>query len=134
MKRNDMVAALQGVFVPALRERDFKGSLPHFRRIRSDRIDLLTVQFDSHGGGFIVEVAKCDPTGLTTVWGKQIPPDRVSAWDLHPSQRHRLGSPGPGRDGRWFRFDDGTRPNTAAKAAVGYLREADRWWDPGVNC
>lgn len=46
MKNDSMIAALKAVFVPVLRERGFKGSFPHFRRIRPDRIDLLTVQFD----------------------------------------------------------------------------------------
>jgi Domain of unknown function (DUF4304) len=41
-----MVLSLKELFVPALRQRGFKGSLPHFRRPLKDRIDLLTVQFD----------------------------------------------------------------------------------------
>jgi hypothetical protein len=44
-----MVSSLKSIFVPALRERGFKGSLPHFRRLMSDRIDLLTIQFDRRG-------------------------------------------------------------------------------------
>jgi hypothetical protein len=44
MSREAMDAALKETFVPALRERGFKGSLPHFRRLLSDRIDLLAVQ------------------------------------------------------------------------------------------
>lgn len=55
-----MISSLKNLFVPALRERGFKGTFPHFRRRRSDRIDLLTVQFDRHGGGFIIEISN-DP-------------------------------------------------------------------------
>ncbi|WP_081920733.1 DUF4304 domain-containing protein [Paraburkholderia terrae] len=36
-------------FAPTLRRLGFDGSLPHFRRQRGDRVDLLTVQFDRHG-------------------------------------------------------------------------------------
>jgi hypothetical protein len=131
MNRDDMQAALQAALVPALRERGFSGSLPHFRRIQSDRIDLLTIQFDRHGGGFIVEISKCGPNGTTTSWGKEIPAARVTAHDLHPEKRHRLGSPGPGVDGRWFRFDEGTPPDSVARAVVEQLAEADRWWTAG---
>jgi hypothetical protein len=48
--RQLMDEALKAHVVPALRERGFKGSLPHFRRLRSDRVDLLTVQFDKTVG------------------------------------------------------------------------------------
>src|SRR5208282_3539740 len=59
MKRDDMISSLKSLFVSALRERGFKGSLPHFRRPTQDRIDLLTIQFDRWGGGFVIEISKC---------------------------------------------------------------------------
>jgi Domain of unknown function (DUF4304) len=105
MKNDSMIAALKAEFVPALKERGFKGSFPHFRRITPDKIDLLTVQFDKWGGGFVIEIAKCGPEGITTSWGSHIPPNKVSAWDVD-APRPRLGSPAP--DGTWFRYDDGT--------------------------
>lgn len=129
MKPDDMIASLRKVFLPALRERRFKGSLPHFRRIGDKQIDLLTVQFDRHGGGFVIEIAKCPPEGITTYWGKEIPPNKVTAWDLHPYDRRRLGSPRAGEDGHWFRFDDGTPTDSVAKSAALFLTEADHWWN-----
>lgn len=54
MSRDEMNHALKVRFVPGLRQLGFKGSLPHFRRQRESRVDLLTVQFDRHGGGFVV--------------------------------------------------------------------------------
>jgi uncharacterized protein DUF4304 len=133
MKPDAMKVSLTKLFVPALRALGFTGSFPHFRRIRNDRIDLLidllTVQFDRHGGGFIIEVSKCPSNGYTTHWGKQIPPNKVRAWDLDPRQRHRLGSPTPGVDGHWFRFDDGTPTEVVANQATLLLEEADRWWN-----
>jgi len=78
-----MIAALKAEFVPALKERGFKGSFPHFRRIKPDKIDLLTVQFDKWGGGFVIEIAKCGPEGITTSWGLHIPPNKVRAWDAN---------------------------------------------------
>lgn len=131
MNRESMDAALRVRFTPALRSRGFKGSLPHFRRVREDRIDLLTVQFDKWGGGFVIEIGRCPADGITTPWGKEIAPGKVTAHDLHPNARHRIGSRAPGEDGRWFRFDDGTPAGTVADAAVAMLEEADRWWDAG---
>ena len=127
MKSDDMIAALKRVFVPALRARGFKGSFPHFRRPNNEQIDLLTVQFDRWGGGFVVEIAKCDPEGVTTHWGKKIPPNKVSAWDV--GKRYRLGSPFTAEGDHWFRFDDGTPVDAVARSVLVYLNEADRWWN-----
>ena len=126
-----MNAALKEKFVPVLRAREFKGSLPHFRRILSDRVDLLTVQFDRHGGGFVVEISRCEPSGVTTAWGKHIPAVKATAHDLHPDRRHRLGSPRPGTDGRWFRFDDGTSAASVANSLLSHIEEAEKWWASG---
>jgi hypothetical protein len=126
-----MIASLKEAFVPALRARGFKGSLPHFRRPKDARVDLLTIQFDQHGGGFIVEISRCGPEGVTTSWGKHIPASRVTAHDLHPDKRHRLGSPGPNVDGRWYRFDNGSQPDLVARELIVHLAEADEWWSAG---
>jgi hypothetical protein len=61
-------------------------------------------------------------------WGQHIPPGRVRAWDVYPPHRPRLGAKRPGDDGHWFRFDDGTPTDKAAKFATSYLQEADKWW------
>ena len=126
-----MDAALKERVVPVLRARGFKGSLPHFRRILSDRVDLLTVQFDRHGGGFVVEISRCDPSGVTTAWGEHIPAAKATAHDLHPDKRQRLGSRRSGTDGRWFRFDRAMSAATAAKAVLSHIEEAETWWASG---
>lgn len=114
MKPDGMISSLKKLFVPALRERGFNGAFPHFRRISDDRIDLLTVQFDRYGGGFIIEISKCPPNGITTYWGKHIPSNQVRASDMHPNQRHRLGCQRGEADGHWFRFDNGAPTNVVA--------------------
>lgn len=124
MKPDAMMASLKNLVVPVLRERGFKGSFPHFRRLKNDQIDLLTFQFDRHGGGFVIEISKCPPEGFTTAWGKQILPNKVTAWDMN--ERHRLGAPAGGD--HWFRFDDGTPTDRVASSAVSHLGEADLWW------
>ncbi|MFI5095886.1 MAG: DUF4304 domain-containing protein [Candidatus Acidiferrales bacterium] len=123
-----MIAALKAEFVPALRKRGFKGSFPHFRRVKPDKIDLLTIQFDRWGGGFVIEIAKCGPDGITTYWGLHIPANKVRAWDVN-SPRPRLGAPAPGEDGVWFRYDDGTPVEKVARRVLTYLPEADAFWN-----
>ena len=58
-----MVTELGKVVVPVLRSKGFRGAFPHFRRAGSHGVDLLTFQFDKHGGGFVVEIAQCPSEG-----------------------------------------------------------------------
>lgn len=123
--REDMEAALKRVVVPVLRERGFTGSWPHFRRLHDD-VDLVTFQFDRNGGGFVIEIAKGKLAGFTTHWGKHIPAEKLTAWDLHPDDRKRLKPrTGSGTDS-WFRYDGGQDCETVASEALGSMIEADK--------
>jgi hypothetical protein len=130
MKNTVMAASLQRIFVPILRERGFKGSLPHFRRPRTDQIDLLTFQFNRHGGSFVIEVASCARKGIVMPWGKQIPPDKVTAWHVY-IHRPRLGSKNGTSNGHWFQFDQSTDTDGVARFATFYLHEAEEFWNCG---
>jgi hypothetical protein len=100
-----MKKALKAVVVPRLHDHGFKGSFPHFRRCRPNHIDLFTFQFDRHGSGFVIEIGQCSADGFRTHWGKQIAPEKVTAWDLPPNQRARVQlCAGSGTNG-WFRYD-----------------------------
>src|SRR5262245_51361703 len=99
--RAALEAALQEMVIPDLRRRGFKGSFPHFRRIHDSRIDLLTFQFYSSGGSFVVEIAQCGPTGVSR-W-THVPPNKVTAWDV--TNRLRLGTDrAAGKSDHWFVF------------------------------
>ena len=125
--RQAMNAELKASLLPTLRDHLFQGSLPHFRRTRSNGIDLLTIQFDKHGGGFVIEIARCPAEGITTYWGKHIPPSKVTAWDIHPKERQRVQPrKGSGRED-WFRFDQGD-VKAAALNVRDYLPMAEAWW------
>jgi hypothetical protein len=100
-----MINQLKVTVVPVLRQLQFTGSFPHFRRLSSDRINLLTFQFDRNGGGFVIEIANCKPEGFNSYIGN-IDPHKVSAHDL--SQRMRIQSNMKSTDSLtddWFRYD-----------------------------
>jgi len=98
--RMALEVALREVVIPDLRRRGFRGSFPHFRRSLASRIDLLTFQFHSSGGSFVVEVAQCGPDGVSHSW-KDVAPNKVTAWDV--TGRLRLGSdPADGIADHWF--------------------------------
>ena len=128
-----MVKALNEIVVPKLRQAGFKGSFPHFRRLRDKQIDLLTFQFDRHGGGFVIEIGKCPPGGYTTSWDKIIPPDKITAWDVNDRQRLQPGNGGSPSD--WFRYDRpillGNIYDKTAKKVLPFLPRAEAWWREG---
>lgn len=127
-QRDQMSQALKDVVVPLLRQRGFTGTFPHFRRLNSKNIDLFTFQFDRNGGGFVVEIGRCEPTGFTTHWGKQIPAKKVTAWDLPPKQRARIQPVvGSGTDA-WFRFDGNETDvfTRIANSVVPFVEQAEK--------
>ena len=128
MNKSEMEASLKRIFVPELRDRGFKGSFPHFRRPRTNRIDLLTVQFNRWGGSFAIEVAICSCEGVVMHWGERITPNRVRAWDVYPPNRPRLGATNTSDDGHWFKFESTIGTDEVARQAVMYLQDAEKWW------
>jgi hypothetical protein len=119
-----MIAALKRTVVPVLRELGFKGSFPHFRRTLDSRVDLLTFQFYSSGGQFVVEVGSFPSTGYMH-YGKLIPPEKVRM--PHLLSRLRLGAKDEGSD-HWFGFEAGNFEEVAG-SVVPYIRgQAVEWW------
>ncbi len=125
--REEMIAVLKSIVVPVLRRSGFTGSFPHLRRLGEKQIDLITFQFDKWGGGFVVEISKCGTDGVTMSWGEKIPPKKITAHDLHPRDRFRLGCKGPGTD-HWYRYDSGNSPESVAREVVQQLDNAEKWW------
>jgi hypothetical protein len=126
--REGMSRALQDYVVPLLRERRFSGTLPHFRRQTPGKTDLLTFQFDRHGGGFVIEIAEAAPGEFVTSWKKAIPANRLTALNVNPPIRKRL-KPGSGRStDDWFRYDGDRSPDDVAHAVAKFLPQIDSWF------
>ena len=123
-----MKEALRSIVVPALRKRGFSGSFPHFRRLGQNKTDLLSFQFDRHGGGFVVEIAEGPATEFMTSWGKRIPASSLTVPDLHPKERARLQPGGDGTVDSWYRYDAGLLPDAIASELERDLQQADAWW------
>lgn len=71
-RRIEMNEVIKAIVVPFLREQGFKGSVPHFRRIKDDRINLLTFQFGLSASQFVVEISNCSPKGIARSWGELV--------------------------------------------------------------
>jgi Domain of unknown function (DUF4304) len=128
--RVEMERELKSSVVPWLREKGFTGSFPHLRRVSQAMTDLLTFQFDRHGGGYIIEIAQCPSEGIVTHWGKAISAGHAKAWDVHPSRRKRICAESkPGTEG-WFRFDR-QPPKQLAALTLEKLSEEGLWADLG---
>lgn len=131
--RKKMKTALEEIVIRELRRAGFKGSFPHFRRPSAEAVDLLSFQFDRHGGGFVIEISKSPPGGLLLDRGERIPPDQVRALDCHPSDRLRLqpdfASASPAD---WFRYDRRRLfrdvHKEVAQSVLPFLESAEKWW------
>jgi len=122
--RADMDAALKAIVVPHLRALGFKGSLPHFHRLRAGGADLLTVQFISAGGQFTVELGRCAADGFD-FHGRHVPLARANTTFLH--DRHRLGSELKANYGdHWYDFRHHD-PEEVAREVCADLDRADLW-------
>jgi hypothetical protein len=97
--REKMESAIKLLIVPKLRELGFKGSMPHFRRVTETKADLLTFQFNSSGGSFVVELAVCTNADIENHWRADLTFKNVTAHDIN--SRQRLGSKAQGSD-HWF--------------------------------
>ena len=122
--------ALKEILIPFLREKGFKGSLSHFRRQQTDRINLLTFQHSLYDTKFVIELANCPPNGITTHWGKEIPKNKVTAHDM--GYRIRLGSEKHNTD-YWFDYGKKTlftnNYKKIAKEIIDLWSEAEKWWE-----
>ena len=115
--------------VPVLRQRGFRGSMPHFRCVVDDTLRLLTFQFRSSGGSFVVELGHCASGDFTTSYGAVIPQGKMNVTYLSPRSRFRLGAPDP-LDDHWFDFagrDNGC--DLSATEVLAFLdSDGDRLW------
>jgi hypothetical protein len=130
--RGAMIAELKRVVQPYLRAEKFAGTFPHFRRAGEEAIDLITFQFDRHGGCFVVEIARCPRDGVLTYWGVHLSPAKVRAWDVNPNFRKRVKPrPGSGTDS-WFRYETSDASKVAAEA-LSFLSEPGLWADVRIG-
>ena len=126
--RRQMLDALKAILIPVLKCDGFSGSFPHYRRRRPDLYDLVTFQFDRHGGGFVVEIARCLPSGIEHPTG-HVQAGKARAWDRHPNHRKRIKPRhGAGTD-TWFRYDGEEEPAEVARAALLALSDPTIWDD-----
>lgn len=104
--RDEMNKNLIEIVDPILRQLNFKGSFPHFRRQTTERINLLTFQFDRSGGGFVIEIANCKLDGFTTSWGLEIKPNKLTAHDMDKRKRIQSNmNTESSLTEDWFRYD-----------------------------
>jgi hypothetical protein len=136
--RKEMIERISEIVIPALRQKGFKGSFPHFRRLKVDRINLLTFQFDRRGGGFVIEIANFQPDGFTTSWGKKIDPKKLTAHDLFLRKRIQSNmDTDSSLTEDWFRYDKkymfgfGDIYNKVCKDVLSKLHIADEYWENG---
>lgn len=106
LEKDKMIKSLNEILIPELRDKNFKGSFPHFRKTENGKTNLLTFQFDRNGGGFIIEIANWNEPEFKTHWGKLIPLNKLTAHDLFERKRIYPNSTSEENGTEsWFRYD-----------------------------
>ena len=137
-KRQKIDKALKNIIVPFLREKGFKGSMPHFRREQSDRINLLTFQHSLYDTKFVIEIANAQNKPFVTHWGKTIEPNKLTAHDLNKRKRIQavMKQNEDSFPEDWFRYDksffssDSIYKNVC-KEVLSKLDIANEYWANG---
>jgi hypothetical protein len=121
--------AIKNIVIPFLRTEGFKGSYPHFTRIKSDRINLLMFQFSLYSSKFVVEIANCGISGCF-LGDKQIEPSKSRVY--YQGRRLRIGSIKHKTD-YWFDFEKklifSNIFKKRAKEIITLWSEAEKWWE-----
>lgn len=131
--RKKMDRAIKDGIVPLLRQKGFKGSFPHFKRINNNYVDLLSFMFSLYGGQFVVEIAKCSSKGITNTNGNLV--SLANLTTLKIPDRKRL-SPTMHGD-YWFVYENSSNDNIYQKLADDIeilINEcAEVWWSKAEN-
>jgi len=136
-ERDKMIKKLNEIVVPNLRQCDFRGSFPHFRRLTVDKINLLTFQFDRNGGGFVIEVANCNRGDFKTPYGLEIKENKLTAHDLNKRKRIQSNMKTQNSSTEdWFRYDKktfgfGNIFENVCKDVLSKLCFAEDYWENG---
>jgi hypothetical protein len=122
----EMTKAFKKILIPELRKSGFSGSFPHFRLLEKDLARLLVVQFNRHGGSFVLEFSNL-PIPCADLSRRQIPIEKLEVYDAPSKFRRRLGSSDERSDGKWFvyeKFKSNSRQSfeILAREAVQMLR------------
>lgn len=128
VERDNMINSLRKNVIPAMRNRGFKGSFPHFYRKLEDHVDLLMFQFSAWGGVLYIEISKCSPEGYTDVSKTFYKPNKVKVYNIDIEHRQRLGKD-------LYEMFEFNKDNTEliSLAVRNALEEAEDWWDSSAN-
>ena len=125
-----MDKAIKEIIIPFLRNEQFKGSYPHFRRKKNGQLNLLTFQFSLYSPQFVVEISNCPIGGMTTSFGKEV--NQAQCRVQYMGNRLRIGSLKSGTD-FWYNFDKqpivGNVFEKRAKEVLKNWNEAEKWWN-----
>lgn len=130
-----MRALLKRALVPRLESEGFVGRFPEFRRTENGELHLLSVQFDKHGGGFFLELAKHPPGDLETSWGETVPERELTVAHTPIENRARLQRNGHQHSlsEDWFRFDElpANELEGLVRDVIGLFPQVDEWLRTG---
>ena len=126
------------ILEPAMAELGFRIRYPHFQRTRNGELELVSLQHDKWGGGFILEFAKHAAGDLQTSWGETVPEEKIDVAYTNPATRARLLATTERNDDRlnYFRYDpkadDRASTDALVEQMVRLLPQVIEWFESGL--
>lgn len=127
--RNKMISCIKEIIVPKLREWEFKGSYPHFRRANDEGFDLLSFQFNRYGGSFLIELSVAYPMrakyrNCYFVGNESLEKEIKKINTGNTFARYRVRN----KKDEWFRYEMKNKEKVAEKA-LSKLSPAIKWFE-----
>jgi len=134
---------LQQAVVPALRDLQFRGTMPHFFRQRGERVDLMSIQFSYQGQHFFVNLGRLELARDAAGQVSKPTKEQLNVANSPLDQRVRLavgtmpqrlgGATFPGFDAWDFTAETDTEADALMQRLAHRLCEflksyADPWW------
>jgi len=130
-----MKKSLKDLVVPKLRALGFKGSFPHFKRVREGRTHFLSFQFDKFATSFEIFIANVADVPSALFKGCSLAPEKATMnhllWKYQLYVRPKTGSwsfavqYADNRDDRLF--------ESIAREVIPYVLEAEEWFSHGIE-
>lgn len=128
--REKIIDEIKEYIIPEIRKREFKGSYPHFKRIKNNQIDLLSFQFDKYGSAFWIEISVVytgNDQYTNIIFSEKESIEKINVFNTNI--RYRLLN----EDGDFFNYED-TNITKCVEQVKERLYLIDEWYNnPGIT-
>ncbi len=107
--KQKMAKSLKNIVVPEIKSLVFSGVFPHFRRMKNNKYEFISFQFNRYGGSFVLEIGFLDPNKLLP-FEKALPFEKLNYGNARDEDRLRI-QPDNNQEDYWYDYSNFTEDN-----------------------